>query len=56
MHDRGYVVCCMLDTVLLLSYSTSSGALESHADLLLSYFIITLSLHNTFIAQHIAPY
>ena len=35
-------------SILLLSYSISSGALES-PDLLLSYSMITLALHNTII-------
>ena len=46
---NGHVVClggyC---SILLLSYSTSSGALES-PDLLLSYITITLASHNTII-------
>ena len=44
---RGYVVC--LDgyySILMFLYFSSSGALEC-LDLLLSYSIIKLALHNT---------
>ena len=57
-HGRGVRNCvllridmiCLEDyyTILLLSYSISSGELGS-PDLLLSYSMITLALHNTII-------
>jgi len=43
-----YVVCCMLKgdySILLLSYSISSGALESH-DLLLSAIYYSITQHH----------
>ena len=47
--DMGYVVCFEdYYSILLLSYSISSSALES-PELLLSYYIITVALHNTII-------
>jgi len=46
---RGYVVCLeVYSSVLLLSYSIFSGALES-SDLLLSYSIISLACHISII-------